>query len=417
MKKKIELIPLLVFLFIFTLFILVYPRKHLENIDESIEIGNNVTKLELTLKSGDAVYNLLVKSGFTSKETLDFIKLFKKEHVDPRKFNVGTNFCIYSQDKVPFSIEITLAKKERILFFNKENDNWEMEKMDIPYTSEIYVKNFKIESSLYKAFSQEHEGYNLLYNVVDIFKWTIDFFKDIRPNDSLTVLFEKIESANNKRKYGKIVCAKYNGIKVKTKYAFLFRKGKYHGYFDENGHNLKRAFLKYPLKFKRISSTYSNRRFHPVLHIYRPHHGIDYAATLGTPVHSIGDGYVRRIGWAGGAGRSITIRHTNGYESIYNHFSRYARGMRKGLHVSMGQTVGYVGMTGLATGPHLDFRIRKNGKWINPLKFKAGKGKPLKKQYMKEFKNIVAEYKKILDDPHPKLLTEKFLKDLEGRFQ
>ena len=172
-------------------------------------------------------------------------------------------------------------------------------------------------------------------------------------------------------------------------YAFAFTEDGKKGYFDEEGKSLQRAFLKSPLRFSRISSRFSNRRFHPVLKRYRPHHGIDYAAPTGTPVHSIGDGTVIKKGYQKrGGGRYVKIRHNSVYRTTYMHFSRFARGIKKGVRVKQGQTIGYVGATGLATGPHLDFRVHKNGSPINPLRMKSPPIAPVKESNKAEFEIV-----------------------------
>ncbi|MDY6844584.1 MAG: M23 family metallopeptidase, partial [Thermodesulfobacteriota bacterium] len=157
------------------------------------------------------------------------------------------------------------------------------------------------------------------------------------------------------------------------------------GYYSPEGKSMKSAFLKSPLRFTRISSRYSLSRRHPILGGLHPHLGIDYAAKTGTPVWSVADGVVQFVGWKGGYGRQVVIKHKGGYKTYYAHFSRFARGIRKGVRVKQKQIVGYVGATGLATGPHLDFRVSKNGTFMNPLSVKYPGGDPIPKKYEKDF--------------------------------
>ena len=169
-------------------------------------------------------------------------------------------------------------------------------------------------------------------------------------------------------------------------YAFRFTQDNEDGYFDDKGQSLKKAFLKSPLKFSRISSTFSASRFHPVLKIYRPHFGVDYAAPTGTPVMSIGDGTVIAKAYqAAGGGNYLKIKHNSVYTTSYMHLSGYASGITTGAHVRQGQVIGYVGATGLASGPHLDFRVFFNGSPIDPLKVKSEPGLPVAKQYMQNY--------------------------------
>jgi murein DD-endopeptidase MepM/ murein hydrolase activator NlpD len=156
-------------------------------------------------------------------------------------------------------------------------------------------------------------------------------------------------------------------------------------YYDCDGNSVRRVFLKSPLNYRRISSYFSNRRFHPILKTYRPHHGVDYAAPTGTPVVSIGDGRVTKAGWNGGMGNYVEIRHNNIYTSCYGHLSRYGRGVRGGVRVKQGQIIGYVGSTGLSTGPHLDFRVKKYGSYVNPLTIDYPRGEPVGEERKEAF--------------------------------
>jgi murein DD-endopeptidase MepM/ murein hydrolase activator NlpD len=174
--------------------------------------------------------------------------------------------------------------------------------------------------------------------------------------------------------------------KGKELLAYAFEQDGQISYFDETGKSLRRQFLKAPLRFSRISSGYSNSRFHPILKIYRPHRGIDYAAPTGTPIYSIGDGTVIQKGYTKSAGYYIKIRHNSVYTSGYNHLSRYPKGIQKGQRVNQGQIIGYVGSTGYATGPHLDFRMWKNGHPINPLTIEAPPVEPVKEENLQKFR-------------------------------
>ncbi|HIC90700.1 MAG TPA: M23 family metallopeptidase, partial [Syntrophaceae bacterium] len=190
-------------------------------------------------------------------------------------------------------------------------------------------------------------------------------------------------------KNGRILAAEF--VNVGSKYqAFYFEDGKGHGdYYDSEGRCLRKQFLKSPLRYKRISSYFSRRRFHPILKIYRPHLGIDYAAPVGTPVESIGDGKIEFIGWKGDYGRFIRVKHNRNYITTYGHLSRFAKGLKKGSRIKQGQVIGYVGSTGLATGPHLDFRMIRNGRFVNPLKIQPPPVAPIRKESMEAFNATV----------------------------
>ncbi|HOO45370.1 MAG TPA: M23 family metallopeptidase, partial [Deltaproteobacteria bacterium] len=171
------------------------------------------------------------------------------------------------------------------------------------------------------------------------------------------------------------------------------------GYYDAQGKPIQKLFLKALLNYRRISSGFSYNRMHPVYHKMRPHLGVDYAAPTGTPIVALGDGKVVYKGWSNGFGESLRIQHRNGYITYYGHLSRYAKGMSKGKQVKQGQVIGYVGATGVATGPHLDFRVKSGGSFINPLKLKSVTGPALKGNELNEFKEKAAGSLVMLDDP------------------
>jgi len=243
-----------------------------------------------------------------------------------------------------------------------------------------------ISSSLWNTMQEMNANPNLTIALSEIFAWTIDFYA-IQKGDNFTAIYEELFVDGEPVGLGNILSArfKHNG---KDNFAFRFVQGETADYFDEKGQSVRRAFLKSPLKFSRISSRFSNSRLHPVLRIRRPHHGVDYAAPKGTPVHTIGSGTVTDVRYAGGAGRMIKIRHNSTYSTAYLHLSGYAKGIRAGAHVQQGQVIGYVGSSGLSTGPHLDFRFYKNGTPVDPLKVESPPSLPVKKELMGDYTKI-----------------------------
>ena len=257
-----------------------------------------------------------------------------------------------------------------------------------------------IKTSLWVDMIENGAPQDLITAMADVFAWQIDFFS-ISNGDRFKIIFEEIRIDSNSIGIGKIRSALFKHNE-ETFYALSFKQDGTEDYFDERGNCLRKMFLKAPLKFSRISSHFTMRRFHPILKIYRPHLAIDYVAPKGTPVHSIGEGTVISAGYSGGAGNMVKIRHNSTYTSGYNHLSRFAPGIRAGKRVSQGELIGYVGSTGLSTGPHLDFRIWKNGSNINPLSIKAPPSKSVDKAHLSEFNSIrnkmLYELKKI---PYP----------------
>lgn len=242
----------------------------------------------------------------------------------------------------------------------------------------------KIESSLWNAMVAANANPVLSIELSEIYAWTIDFF-GIGKGDEFNVIYEEAFVDDEPIHEIKVIAANFVHHKSDN-YAFAFLEGDNKGFFDDEGKSLQKAFLKAPLRYSRISSRFSNRRFHPVLKRYRAHHGIDYAAPTGTPVHTIGDGVIVKRGYQkNGGGRYLKIKHNSVYTTTYMHLSRFGKGMKQGVRVKQGQTIGYVGSSGLSTGPHLDFRVHKNGSPINPLKMKSPPVAPVKKENREEF--------------------------------
>lgn len=274
----------------------------------------------------------------------------------------------------------------------------------------LTVAEGEIKTNLYNSALSHHIDPQIILSLAEIFAWDIDFFTDLRPGDKYQVVYEKIFANGKFVRNGRILAARFiNQGRVLEAYYFETSEGK-GDYYDAKGNSLRKAFLKAPLRYKRISSYFSYHRLHPILGIVRPHLGIDYAAPIGTPVEAVADGKITYIGWNDGYGKFIKIQHNHIYASTYGHLSRFAKGLRRGSRVKQGQVIGYVGMTGLATGPHLDFRFLKNGRFINYLKFKSPAGRPLPKKYYALFRKQVARLKAFLE--HPNKYAQLYLGDV-----
>jgi len=275
------------------------------------------------------------------------------------------------------------------LCVNASKQGFTAVKKDIVYEVDKVLVQAKIEDSLFLAAQKIGESAALPVRLAQIFAWDVDFVKDIRKGDSFRALIEKRYRKGEFAGYGRILAARFVN-KGNIFNAFLFQdSGGRCDYYDENGDSVRKAFLKAPLEFSRISSGYSLSRLHPILKVRRPHRAIDYAAPRGTPIKSIGDGKVVTKSYSKGAGRYVKVRHNSIYTTVYNHMSRFARGLRVGKTVSQGETIGYVGATGYATGPHLDFRMKKNGRYVNPLHVKSPPVEPVPKEDMPRFKTTM----------------------------
>jgi murein DD-endopeptidase MepM/ murein hydrolase activator NlpD len=252
-----------------------------------------------------------------------------------------------------------------------------------PYETRVEPISALIESSLFLTIRDIGEMDQLALDLADIFGSDIDFYTDIQKGDSFKVLIEKKYLDGQFMKYGEILAAAFkNDRKMLTGFRFEDENGK-PAFYAPDGSALKRSFLKSPLRFARISSKFSHARLHPITRTVRPHLGVDYAAPMGTPVQAVGAGLVTGAGYSGNNGRMIRIRHSGGFETMYLHLSRIA--VRSGARVSQGQVIGYVGSSGLSTGPHLDFRVLRHGKAVNPLKVIFPPGAPVRRSEFESF--------------------------------
>jgi murein DD-endopeptidase MepM/ murein hydrolase activator NlpD len=233
----------------------------------------------------------------------------------------------------------------------------------------------KVSTSLNQAMASAGERSTLVAKFVDLFAWDINWYIDPREGDEFRIVVEKHYQQDKFYRYGRILAAEYRG-KCGRYQAFYFvpQGSSVGGYYTAEGRNLRRAFLKTPLTFRRISSLFNMRRFHPILHKTKGHYGVDYAATQGTPVWAAADGKVLMAGYSGGAGNLIVLLHRGGITSEYMHLFRFASGLRRGQNVKQQQVIGYVGSTGLSTGPHLHYGLKEQGQPVDPLKFTVGQG-------------------------------------------
>jgi murein DD-endopeptidase MepM/ murein hydrolase activator NlpD len=237
-------------------------------------------------------------------------------------------------------------------------------------TTELAALRAQIDaerSSLIAAVNAAGERVQLAIAVAELFAGDVDFESDLQPGDTLELLYERVLREGEFARYGPIVAARLLNNRRELQ-AYRFEQNGRADYFDEHGRSLRRPFLRSPLRFvPRVSSGFSHRRLHPVHRVYRPHLGVDYAAPHGSPVVAVAAGSVVSAGYSGAAGLMVRLRHTNGFESYYLHLSKLGSGVRAGARVQQGQLIGRVGATGTATGPHLDYRLRRNGVFVNPL--------------------------------------------------
>ena len=343
--------------------------------------------VEGCVKKNEFLANILSREG-VNYGVIDNIGRNRKSVFDARKIKVGNKYVfLKTRDSIP-TAKYWIYEIDRtnyaVFQLTDSLAAWRGEKEVLTKVEHVGVE---IKSSLWNAMAEAGCSPDLILELSDIYAWTIDFF-GIQPGDSCKVVFEEKYLAGDTVPFGiGNVMASYFKSGGNSKFAFSFEQDGKKEYFDENGDNLRKAFLKAPLNYRRISSKFSNGRMHPVYHVVRPHHGVDYAAPIGTPVQSIGDGTVIAKGWdKKGGGNYVKIKHNSTYTTTYMHLKGFAKGISQGSKVKQGQTIGFVGSTGASTGPHLDFRLQKNGTYIDPLKFKSPSAEPVKKENMEQFK-------------------------------
>lgn len=340
------------------------------------------------VREGETLGGILRKCGAT-REQLTHILSLDREQFDVRTIRAGKRYlaCYQPDSVLLYWIYQPDIKTAKVLHLT---DSLHVEHHEKPVEIRTRYAEATIESSLWNAMITNGLPADLALELSEIYAWTIDFF-GLQKDDSIRVYYEEQYVDSTRIGIGHIYAAHfYHGRRWQD--AYWFENEDIRGYFDGNGNSLRKAFLKAPLNYKRISSHFSYARKHPVLKIVRPHTGVDYAAPTGTPVVSIGDGVVIEKGYKGGGGHTVKIRHNSTYTSAYLHLSKYGKDLRVGSHVSQGQVIGYVGSSGTATGPHLDFRIWKNGCPIDPLKMESPPVEPVPAAYRTAFDSVVEIY-------------------------
>jgi murein DD-endopeptidase MepM/ murein hydrolase activator NlpD len=300
--------------------------------------------------------------------------------VDPKTIQPGQKYFVRNDDTgTPEAFEYQPSVVLRYIVERDDQGLWSARKAEQPVETRTIEAGGIVESSLYESVQKAGEATSLVSLLVELFAWDVNFYTDQHPGDHWKVVVEKQLLGGKFYKYGKLLAAEYGG-KVGTFRAFYFagRSGKQPGhYYDERGQAISKTMLKTPLRFVRISSKFDLKRFHPILHVEKAHLGIDYAAPTGTPVWASASGRVVEVGLKRGSGNTIVLQHANGISTRYYHLSRYARGLHVGQQVKQKDVIGFVGMTGLATGPHLHFSVTKNGAFVDPNKMQINRDAPV----------------------------------------
>ena len=346
------------------------------------------------VKPGDNLGAIFSGLG-VEQRIIDKLNTYTDGVFDIRKLRSGNTFTAMmsngGDNKLKYFV-YTINDTSYVIFDFRDS-------LNVHTDSKEVVRNLKslsgvINSSLWATMQQAGTDPNMAVALSNIYQWAIDFYA-IQKGDSFKVIYEELSVDGKPISIGEIHSAVFAHV-GKTYYAYRFEQGNVTDYFDENGQNLRKEFLKAPLKFSRITSKFSNSRMHPILRIRRPHHGVDYAAPKGTPVHTIGNGTIIKASYAGGAGRLVAIKHNNGYTTSYMHLAGFGPGIHPGTSVSQGQIIGYVGSSGLSTGAHLDFRVYKNNVAMDPLKMESPPAFPVNEKYRADFDSVRVLYEKNL---------------------
>jgi murein DD-endopeptidase MepM/ murein hydrolase activator NlpD len=339
-----------------------------------------------TLQRGETLSDLFARHNVAG---IDFHRLDPALSLNPRRLRPGLvfNFRQSVGDSAPTHIVVRTTPEQRVTF-RRISDGWDAEAEPVQWRPQDMRIEGPIDNSLYEALdagvsNDVLDGGNrqrLAWDLADVYAWEIDFTRDIRPGDRFQVVFQRLVSEDGEVRFGRVLASDLT-ISGKSLTAIRFSPSSPRSalYFDAEGGSLRRAFLRAPVEFRRISSNFANRRFHPVLGRTRRHEGTDYAARPGTPVMAAGDGVVLRAGWVGGYGNLVELRHLNGITTRYGHLRGLARKIRRGTRVEQGQVIGYVGSTGLASGPHLHYEFRLNGVPKDSRRVKIGGGAPVPK--------------------------------------
>jgi murein DD-endopeptidase MepM/ murein hydrolase activator NlpD len=352
-----------------------------EMVKGSIPLSSeNATPVSFTFQPGDTLGGVLGELGLSAADAARLIEELAR-FADLRKLKPKDQYSVRFAGERVESFELLMAGKGVARAVRRGN-TWKADWRLFEQTLEVRAIEGSLDGSLEASLAAAGGEPLLSLEMADVLQWDLDFTRDLRRGDRFRVLYETIYLDGRYESIGGVVALAYeNGGKVLEAYRF----GDNRGYYDGEGRPLRKMFLRSPLRYSRVTSRFSHRRFHPVLKRHRPHYGVDYGAPVGTPVRATGNGKVIFAGWDRGGGRTVKIRHPNNYLTAYLHLSRFAKGIRSGRRVSQSEVIGYVGSTGLSTGPHLDYRVQKNGRWIDPLSLKSLPTKPLPENELADF--------------------------------
>ena len=364
----------------------IYLKKIVKEITKNLK--PRYTNINYVSKSGDTYENIINSLDIDNDEKKIILNsILKEKSIKILKVNQKFYFKIDNlNEKKVINFSIETNKKNEVLFYKDSNSKkYLVKKIEKNFLKKIVYKETIITNSLYNSAIKLGIKPNIIVEFARLYGFQVDFQRDVWKDDSFQIIYEQfLDEKGNEVDTGDIIFANLNLQNEDLQlYRHTFEKDKI-DYFDENGKSIKKTLMKTPINGARLSSSYGKRK-HPILGYTKMHTGTDFAAPMGTPIMASGDGKVIKAGWCGGGGNCVKIKHNSTYQTVYAHMSKFGRGIKRGVRVKQGQIIGYVGSTGLSTGPHLHYEVIENGRKINSQKLKLPSGKILKGKDRKEF--------------------------------
>lgn len=346
---------------------------------------------EQVIQRSDTVASLFNRLGVTDREAFDFIRTNEAARTASRQLRPGKTVTARTGENGELlSLHFPLNDKDAVIAIERSDKGFTATEQIPPLVTQTHIKSGQIHSSLFGATDSAGIPDAIAIQLAEIFAGDIDFHRDLRKGDRFSLVYETLTHHGQTVRSGRILSAEFTNNQ-NTYQAYWFADGKGRGaYYTADGKSLRKAFLRSPLEFSRVTSGFTSARFHPVLQTWRAHKGVDYGAPIGTRVRTVADGTVEFIGRQGGYGNLLVIRHHGNYSTAYGHLNGFAAGLKKGSHVSQGEIIGYVGKTGLASGPHLHYEFRVGSRQVDPLAVTLPTTVPLEASQIGLFKNIIA---------------------------
>ena len=407
-KKNTEVFLLIFLIVISTLFIQIYNTQNKKIDNEYLKILRNTyfkktvnhiffnltpryEEINHSVRSGQTLKDILQKFSVKDEEIKKIYTVLNKKETSKIRSNQTINIVLDNSDKDNkkiLSILIPLSKTKKIqIVKNLETNELKKEEIVTNLTKKLVLKEGVIKSSLYNSATKQKINPNVIIEFARLYGFQVDFQRDIRKNDSYQIIYETFIDENNEVfSTGEIIYANLV-LRGQTNQLYFYPNKKSRGHYDENGKSIKKALMKTPINGARLSSPFGMRK-HPILGFNKMHRGTDFAAPLGTPIMASGDGIVIKAGWCGGGGNCVKIKHNTTYQTIYAHMSKFSNLAVPGSRIKQGQIIGYVGSTGMSTGPHLHYEVIENGKKVNSQTLKLPPGKSLKGSIREEFEIV-----------------------------